>query len=60
MLKMNQSHPGGNTNRCLINNHVYKITVGLGDYEESQTDYLNVGGMELLVIRAFAREMYVK
>lgn len=60
MLKMNQSHLGGNANGCLIRNHVYKITVGLGDNEQSLQEYINAVVMGLLVIRSSVREMYVK
>lgn len=60
MLKMNPRHLDGNANRCLIRNHVHKITVGLGDKEQSLQEYINAVVMDLLVIRSSVREMYVK
>lgn len=60
MLKMNQSHLGGNANRCLIRNNAHKVTVGLGDNEQSLQEYINAVVTGLLVMRSSVREMYVK
>lgn len=57
---MNQSHLGGNANRCLIRNNAHKVTVGLGDNEQSLQEYINAVVTGLLVMRSSVREMYVK